>query len=517
VFITGYVDSILVLGSESDPTLRIVALTSKLKRLGLVGGTLVVFFGLGIESVLSLATNILLGRSFGSADYGIITTALTTLSLCVTFMMLGLDTAIARFIPQEDTTDARRSVFFSSLLVVGPLVCCVAIIGVALSWFDITIFRYTTRSITVLGIIAIAVPFSALSNLAVAYMRGMEMPVLKTTVQSVIEPVLVFAVVILSIALGLNVTSLAWGYLLVFVVSAVAACLLLWLKTDFRPYGQFDVRTRSLLSFSIPVVATTGIKSIFTDTDIYLIGFFSGVQQVGLYKSGYVLAKFLGFTLMAFNFLFLPRISRHLEEDRLGKVNQLYSRTATWLVLLTFPPFLLLIIFPETIIRLTFGTAYVPATIPLLVLALAYFTHSVMGPNGTLLMSTGNVRFLFAATAFASITNILLNLELIPEYGILGAAVSTLVSYLSLNLLLLVFIWRVIGITHLSKQYLSLVITAAVLALGYVGVADWFGFILKLKLLAFVAILVIFFVITFATGALNLDLVREELLDEESD
>lgn len=491
-------------------------LTSKLKRLGFVGGTLVVFFGLGIESVLSLTTNILLGRSFGSADYGIITTALTTLSLCVTFMMLGLDTAISRFIPKEETADARRSVFLSSLLVVAPMVCCVAIVGVALSWFDITIFRYSTRSITVLGIIAIAVPFSAFSQLAVAYIRGMELPVLKTIVQNVLEPVLMFTVVILSIALGLNVITLAWGYLLVFVVSAVTACLLLWLKTDFRPYGHFNLRTRSLLSFSIPIVATTGIKSIFTDTDIYLIGILSGVQQVGLYKSGYVLAKFLGFTLIAFNFLFLPRITRYLEKDRLRKVNQLYSRTATWLVLLTFPPFLLLLVFTETVLQFTFGTAYIQATAPLLVLALAYFIHSVMGPNGTLLMSTGNVRFLFAATAFASITNILLNIELIPKFGILGAAISTFVSYLSLNLLLLVFIWRVIGINHLSKQYLSLVITAVILTLGYVGIADWFVLVLEAKLLVFCILLAIFLIVAFVAGALKPDLVREELMNKES-
>jgi O-antigen/teichoic acid export membrane protein len=140
-----------------------------------------------------------------------------------------------------------------------------------------------------------------------------------------------------------------------------------------------------------------------------------------------------------------------------------------------------------------------------------------MGPNGTLLMSTGNVRFLFAVTVFAAITNILLNFKLIPEYGILGAAVSTLISYLSLNLLLLVFIWRAIGITHLSKQYFSLIITAAVLALGYVGVTNCFAFVLEPKPLVFGILLVIFFVVAYVTEALDLDLVRDELLNEESD
>jgi hypothetical protein len=84
-----------------------VIIISKLKRLGLVGGTLVVIFELGIESVLCLITNFLLERCFGSADYGIITTVLTTLSLCVTFMMLGFKTVIAPFIPQEDTATNR--------------------------------------------------------------------------------------------------------------------------------------------------------------------------------------------------------------------------------------------------------------------------------------------------------------------------------------------------------------------------------------------------------------------------
>jgi O-antigen/teichoic acid export membrane protein len=488
-----------------------MSFASRIKRAGLLGGTVIVFIGLGVDSGFSLLTNIILGRTFESDGYGVITTGLTTFSLLVTFLTLGLGTANSRFVPREAGARGRRSVFFSSVLVVLPIVIVAGLAGVALLLADVSLFGYEPESLNVIGIFVVAVPFAAFTRLAVAYMRGLEMAVMKTLVQNLVQPSLTLLVVVTSVAFGVAISTLAWGYVLVFGTQAVIVTILLWQKTDLKLSLDFDDRKRTLLSFSLPLVATTGVKSIFTHSDVYLIGLLQSVQQVGVYKSGYVLAKFLGFTLMAVNFLFLPRISSHLEDDNSETVQRLYLHSSTWLVLFTFPLFLTVLVFPGEILTITFGEEYLPAALPLLVLGFAFFVHSSIGLNGTMLMSTGNVRILFVTTLIASVANVCLNLVLIPRIGILGAAFATLAAYLLMNVFQFAFIWRMFGVSIVSRKYVSLALAAVSLTAIYLSLTGLLSLSFLLRVFIYVIFLITFLGIGYAVGALDVEQILDEL------
>jgi len=77
---------------------------------------------------------------------------------------------------------------------------------------------------------------------------------------------------------------------------------------------------------------------------------------------------------------------------------------------------------------MTFGPEYTDGSLALVTLALGFFTHSVAGPNVNTLTAIGRTRIIMWDNLLAGVTNIALNFALIPEYGILGAAVATAVS-----------------------------------------------------------------------------------------
>ena len=82
-----------------------------------------------------------------------------------------------------------------------------------------------------------------------------------------------------------------------------------------------------------------------------------------------------------------------------------------------------------------YGTDFSGGYIPLIILCSARALTSTMGSVSFLLIMTGNQSLAARNVGIAAILNLTLNLILIPMLGITGAAVSTAVSLLVLNLL----------------------------------------------------------------------------------
>jgi O-antigen/teichoic acid export membrane protein len=64
------------------------------------------------------------------------------------------------------------------------------------------------------------------------------------------------------------------------------------------------------------------------------------------------------------------------------------------------------------------------------VLASGFAIHNVFSPNRSLLTATGHTKTMMGNNIVTSVLNFILNLVLIPQYGVLGAAIATIVAYL---------------------------------------------------------------------------------------
>ena len=83
-----------------------------------------------------------------------------------------------------------------------------------------------------------------------------------------------------------------------------------------------------------------------------------------------------------------------------------------------------------------FGPGFEDAYIPLVILGAGQLVNALCGPVGLLLMMTGNERLTLAVLVGSVIVNLVLNVLLIPVWGLTGAAVSTGVSMALWNILL---------------------------------------------------------------------------------
>ena len=180
--------------------------------------------------------------------------------------------------------------------------------------------------------------------------------------------------------------------------------------------------------------------------DALLLGFFDyGPDAIGVYHVATRLVTIAVFVLAPVNASFGPHLAHLYHQGRLDEVRRIYRVATGWVLRLSLPAFVALLVFPEQLLRLVGGPGLAGGAAVTVVLALGQLVNAATGPCGTLLNMSGRVSVNMADNLAALLLNVLLNLWLIPAYGILGAAVAWAVSLAAVNI---ARVWQVRAQVH---------------------------------------------------------------------
>jgi O-antigen/teichoic acid export membrane protein len=260
-----------------------------------------------------------------------------------------------------------------------------------------------------------------------------------------------------------------YGALIAFMAGALSTVILsFWLIRrrifpDYRKYRRIPVG-RELLSFSWPL-ALTGFTFLFVSkTDKIMLGYFMTSQDVGIYMPALVLSNLLVFVATAFKYIFLPVASEFFTRNDISGLERLYKSTSKWIFMVVTPLFLLILLFPKEIITILYGSEYTGGYIALVVLAFGIAMNDFAGTAGNILVGGGHTKLNLACEIIAAVTNVLLNIILIPVYGIAGAALATGISYITRNISSLSFVYRAYHIHPYKSNYIGILIAGLVSA-----------------------------------------------------
>ena len=148
------------------------------------------------------------------------------------------------------------------------------------------------------------------------------------------------------------------------------------------------------------------------------------------------------------------------------------------------PAALMLFTFPQEVIRLLFGNAYVSGALAMQILVLGILFLAVGLINQAVLLGTGRPKEVTIIVLIAAAFNGILNIIFIPVYGIIGAAASTTLSYL---IIFLLTTHRIRGFVPLFDLF-KLLVRFLTLSIVFVSVIFFFKTTLQLHPLAEAAI-----------------------------
>jgi O-antigen/teichoic acid export membrane protein len=262
--------------------------------------------------------------------------------------------------------------------------------------------------------------------------------------------------------------------------------------------GQF-LRFRSsgaLVWFAIPQCLNTTFNTFITNVDVIMLGYF-GVDERMLwaYGMGSQIVRNIRQIKLALSGSFAPVVARlHGRGDMIG-MSESFSMVTRWITSLGLPLALAVAVLRLDLLRLFDGT-YDGETAFMLLLLAPPLLSCCCGLAGNLIIMTGHSGWNLFNSATVAVVNVVLNLLLIPRFGIIGAAVATVIASSAISALQLIEARKLLGVglipARIYKPYLAMALpVAGILAAHMIGpVMDSLG-----GRLAAVAVAVVLFVV----------------------
>jgi O-antigen/teichoic acid export membrane protein len=206
-------------------------------------------------------------------------------------------------------------------------------------------------------------------------------------------------------------------------------------------------------SFTGPRAFQGTFQIVILWLDILIVGAMTSSYDAGIYNAVSKLAIVGTFTLEGNRLAIAPQLSALLARNQNRRAAQLYQKSTQWLMLASWPFYLVLAVFPATVLGI-FGHKYTAGAAALAVLSLAMLVNLGTGNVTVVLLMGGRSSWSAINAAAALAVNIGLNLVLIPRMGILGAAIAWAASIVVDNVTAMAEIRWVMGLDPFGPGYL---------------------------------------------------------------
>lgn len=402
-------------------------------------GSLFVFIASVITAFLGYFTRIILARGLTVEDYGLFFAIFSFISFLLFFRDLGLGSALVKHLAEFQAKKQFNEIKTGIFAVLISLFLLSAIFGLVLYFLapllSQTYFKDERATIILYFFIAyilVSALFLFLGNIFQGFQK------IKTF--SLMEPIRC-SIVLLAIILLLK-----WDY---GIIAPVIAYTLSWLTVfliflpwawhafSFLKYKIQNMRgiTKQLYVFGMAVaLAQIGAKAI-ARIDTLMLTYFTSLTEVGIYNVVQPTALLFLFFSGSITPALYPLVSELWAKNDKRRLAEGIRLLHKYSFILTMPAFLTVLVFSQLFLKITFGEEYITGSFALQILLIGILFLLVASVNNTVLSAIGKPSAVTKAFIIIAVINVLLNLILIPLFGINGASMSTSISYL----LLLIF------------------------------------------------------------------------------
>ena len=413
----------------------------------------------GITTVSGFLLSVLLARGLGAEQFGLYSLMIGIVGLLLIPVQSGLPLVITRELAKLRVDGGAQGLrAFLRWAAKILLVCLVLVCGAYAIWaFGFASSRGSGGSSVnnqqFLVPIILLLSLWAVTNFAAAVINGFERPFTSRLPDAVIRPLglLAFAALALAWTEGAQAHDIVLAHAAAAALSATFA--IFWAgRLVHRFKGQAEekqgenINQRAWLMSVLTFSLVSGVAVLNNRIDLIMVGSFSTLAQVAFYNVAMQLTALVTISQIGVNAILAPKAARMFktgDQDALGRLVSLTCLVTGAIGLATFA---VLAVFGRDVLELAFGQEFSASYLPMATMAAAAMIAVASGPVALLLNMAGHERITLVATAIMLAAKIGLNLILIPRFGAQGAAYSTAIVLVSLNLSLTVMLRRKTGI-----------------------------------------------------------------------
>ena len=396
-----------------------------------------ILVGATVGKLVFFLNQILISRCLGLEVFGLYALGMAAVKACEIFARLGLNVGGMRFVSiyRDDNPEKVKGVIISAA---GFSVGIGIVVGVAFfftsNWISVHFFQ-KPQLIGPFRLFAFSIPFTASMTVLSSLLQGFHSTKYTVYVRDIIQPVTNFLLTIFMILLNMTLD----GLILAYIISHIIGCLVAVAYTircfPSLKYGYVkpSYEIKELIQYSIPLLFVGFLQYFLSNTDILMLGALGSTSDAGIYRAASQLPLAMTIFLFASNSIYGPIAADLHNKSETERLSNIFKATTRWISYMVIPLFIIMV-FSSKELMMIFGKEYVADGYKVvIILSCGQLINCITGGVGITLVMTGKQLVGFFSEVLLVIVNVLLNLALIPKYGVIGAAISSSVSVAVVN------------------------------------------------------------------------------------
>ena len=390
------------------------------KRVGLnaIARTIFQFKGLIILPILT--------KNLATSDYGIWTQILVTILLLQPFVSLGLGNSAIRFLSSKNKREIGQGILtvLSVTFVIGMIVTLVVFFSADL--FARNLLKEAS-AIPAIRVGSILIILDALISMALGSFRIFGQ-IKRYSIIMLLEAILEIVLIAVAVLSGYG---LLGAIISLLITKTVILLVILYFIISYAGFSFPDFSIiRPYLAYGLPMMPTALFELIIASSDRYVIGFFMGAASVGIYGASYNIGSITAMFMSFITYILAPTIFKLFDKGEISEVRSYLSYSWKYVMMLAIPSVFGLSILAGQLLSSLTTTEFISTgkfIVPLI--SLSMILNVMYGILG-LVVRLSRRTVIFAITlSVAAALNLGLNVVLIPYWGVIAAAITTIAAY----------------------------------------------------------------------------------------
>ena len=227
---------------------------------------------------------------------------------------------------------------------------------------------------------------------------------------------------------------------------------------------NFPKNSKQILQYSALIILGGSTAVVLLEVDKVMINHYIEIENVAYYSVAIFIATVISVPSRSMHQIAYPLTAEILNRNDKLELKNLYHRSALTLFIVSGLIYILIILNLNELYKLL-PSEYAQGFTIVFLIGLAKVYDAVLGNNNAILYNSNYYKALLLLGVFLAIITILFNMWLIPEFGLLGAAVASFTALFIYNTLKIVFVKVGFGILPFTSHMLKVFILLLALTL----------------------------------------------------
>lgn len=413
-------------------------------------------FGIGAINALFLYTNFLTDQYYGLVAY-----ILSAANIMMPLMAFGVHNTIVKFYSSFKSKNSLNS--FLTLMLFLPLLIAIPVACIGYVAYD-TIADLLSKENTIvrayLWYIFITAVSMAYFEVFFAWVKVQMKTVFGNFMKEVFHRVGAMVLLFSVYFKWISVDTFLIGIVAVYALRAFI--MMLYAFAKWLPVFRFKRidKLKSIISYALLIIVAGSVATLILDIDKFMLNNYLPIETIAYYSVAVFIATVIAVPQRAMHQILLPLTAKFLNEDNRLELKDLYQRSSLTLFIVSGLIFLLIVLNINELYKII-PEEFSGGLIVVFLISLAKLYDNLLGNNNAILFNSDYYLAVLVFGVGLAIMAIVLNMVLIPRFGINGSALATFIAIAVYNTVKIIYVhskFKMLPFTMATLKTLCLLI-----------------------------------------------------------